>query len=379
MTIQPDGEYAGMPSFFSTHRHAYTFQDPLDVFVTSLRHYGRAEVAQNILNKSFGIELKEAGKVAQLTSAFAQQAMEFYDCKRTAPIAIRPVLQYYCYLNLATAVVISLRPRGWDKYRRHGVSDITGDLSSVAVDTPLVKVSEGVVPLFHSLISDWTLRDKRFSIQELATAIPQVSFELTHYYNVNQVNVGVSLERIYASQAKPNEVHSEIQFSSDATSGWPKEQVEQIQARLETAMPQLVSLYDLVGKTDNRLHLKYKSKRAWSTSAEAEAFHSDVMTKIGNIGGHGVQLLGGSSVGLLYSWHVSRDFPVLPTLSATLLLSFALASISRYRANLLHSIQRSELYMLLEVFMAEADHFFVPALRNMLHREFVVLGRMQGQ
>ena len=50
--------------------------------------------------------------------------------------------------------------------------------------------------------------------------------------------------------------------------------------------------------------------------------------------------------------------------SASLLLSFTLASLARYRPHLVDSVEASKLNLVFEVFQNEADGFMIPMFRN---------------
>jgi hypothetical protein len=58
-----------------------------------------------------------------------------------------------------------------------------------------------------------------------------------------------------------------------------------------------------------------------------------------------------------------------------LLLAFALASLYRYRPNLLDSIESSKISLIFDVFLNEADGFLLPAFRNLIYGELLCLHR----
>jgi len=70
-----------------------------------------------------------------------------------------------------------------------------------------------------------------------------------------------------------------------------------------------------------------------------------------------------------YQWHGLTGKPLLPTLTATLLLAFALASIARYRPSIALGVEGTSLSVLLDTFIAEADSIVIPSMRNLLYRE----------
>ena len=84
-----------------------------------------------------------------------------------------------------------------------------------------------------------------------------------------------------------------------------------------------------------------------------------------NFGGQQVN----GNLSVEFMWRFERASPILPTLTAGLLLSFVLASLSRYRANIVNRVESSKVNLLCEVFSSEADGFMIPAFRNLLYAE----------
>jgi hypothetical protein len=78
-------------------------------------------------------------------------------------------------------------------------------------------------------------------------------------------------------------------------------------------------------------------------------------------------------VNIAYQWHGLKGKPLLPTLTVTLLLAFALSSIARYRPSIALGVEDTSLSVLLETFIAEADSIVIPSMRNLLYREEVCI------
>ena len=95
-------------------------------------------------------------------------------------------------------------------------------------------------------------------------------------------------------------------------------------------------------------------QQAWKT-------HKKNGIKLINFGGH----IGHGS----YAWQGVSRMPLLPTLTSTMLISFTLSSIVRYRPNLLDAAMNSPMSLLLDTFVNEADQVFLPTLRNLLYRQ----------
>ena len=104
--------------------------------------------------------------------------------------------------------------------------------------------------------------------------------------------------------------------------------------------------------------------------------HAKNCFQLVNYGGHLTTPVAGGNLNITYYWRGMRYKPLIPTLSAALLLSFSLDSIYRYRPNLIRHIEESELSLLLDVFISESDALILSALRNLLFREGIVISPM---
>jgi hypothetical protein len=111
----------------------------------------------------------------------------------------------------------------------------------------------------------------------------------------------------------------------------------------------------------------FESQNEWTAGNKerAERFHIDMALKFLNFGG---QIVDSRGV-VQYLWWLEPNSNILPTLTAGLLLSFVLTSLSRYRANLLDRVESSKINIIHEVFANEADGIVIPALRNLLYAE----------
>lgn len=71
----------------------------------------------------------------------------------------------------------------------------------------------------------------------------------------------------------------------------------------------------------------------------------------------------------IYSWQGISRVGLLPSLTSALLFSFALASIVRYRPELLAKTMSSPMNLLVDIFIQESPAFMIPSFRNLLYRE----------
>lgn len=356
-----------MPNIVGQFKAASSTMPPLDAHISHLRHLTNVKVTRELLRSAFKHPASYASDNSKIIAAHVDQALQFYGQSRDACMEVRPVLQYYCHLNLAVAVIIAYQPPNANQYRRHGVEDSTYALDKLDLASYLLKVKTGAVPLFHSVISDAPIEGRRFRLGQLIAGFPMVHHELESRF-------GKETESIYINE-DTNEVSgswwSDYYFTyGGSIEGRPSER------RLEAAMPILKAEYRKL-KPNNR-QTKYRSRSNWSTKKAATRNHRQNGIKIINFGGQWIvdPLIGGE-VHSAYSWHGVRRVLLLPTLTSILLLSFSLASVSRYRPLLLRNAMASPIHLLLDTFISEVDSVFIPALRCLLYREESVIGRIK--
>ena len=70
------------------------------VHVEHLRHLTNATIVKNVLNQSYPGPARSKKDASEIASHVAQ-SLEFYEVSRDASRRIRPVLQYYGFLNLS--------------------------------------------------------------------------------------------------------------------------------------------------------------------------------------------------------------------------------------------------------------------------------------
>jgi len=115
---------------------------PLDAHIGHLRHLTNNRIAKEILRNRHGLSAADAKTTSKLWASHVGQALNFHYESRTAPGTIRPVLQYYCFLNLVVAVILAFRPPCYNQYRRHGVEDKTHALFSLDLSSIVLQVTD---------------------------------------------------------------------------------------------------------------------------------------------------------------------------------------------------------------------------------------------
>ena len=298
-------------------------------------------------------------------SSHIEQALAFHAQSMAASPRIRPVLQYYCYLNLAVALILSYRPANYQQYRRHGVEDQSHRLTRLELRSILVKVRKGAVPVFHSILSAEPIVGRAFRLHELAGSIPLLKYELSNLFGMRCQTIRV-MDSV-ANDASGN-WNSQLTFVCIDEEEHPANLAKN---RLERAVPQLRQFFTIIDQKKDRL--QYKSRNSWPNQATAQAWHNQKSLKAVNYGGHSIYKGRAFQFALKnqYQWHGLTGKPLLPTLTATLLLAFALASIARYRPSIAHGVEETSLSVLLDTFIAEADSIVIPSMRNLLYREEV--------
>lgn len=357
-----------MPGIVGDFESVSSTLPPLDAHVAHLRHLTNQRVAREFLEQRHRVPGRELRATTKLWAAHIHQALEFHMESRSAPMTIRPVLQYYCYLNLAVATILAKRPPNANQYRQHGVEDKTHAVSQLDLSSVLLRVKKkGAVPLFHSLLSDVSLEDRRLRFGQVIAGFHMCGHELVEAFNKEVQTFAV--QESVAEEA--GQWYSVFKFSE--LRGDQAVRVRQ-PGKLERAMPLLVSNYsrDVADPT----HTQYRSTNSWGTESAALRIHRQNGMKLANYGGHSVISTPGSAQPV-YAWRGVSRRPLMPTLSSTLLMAFSLASICRYRPMLLRSAMQSSIALLINTFVNEADAVFIPSLRNMLYCEELTISSVE--
>lgn len=347
-----------MPEIIGNFSAVTSSVPPLDAHIGHLRHLTNNKIAKEILRDRHGLSAADATATSKLWASHIGQALNFHFESRSASETIRPVLQYYCFLNLGVAAILAFRPPNHNQYRRHGVEDKTHALSSLGLSSTVLQVKRGAVPLFHSILSDVPLDGKRIRFGQLAAGFHMFSHELQARFNKVPQHYFVTDE----VREEGGVWHSVFSFSQPGDDARKKV----APGRIEAAMPLLQSYYTR-SVTDKAT--EYKSSASWTTESAARRTHQANGIKLVNYGGHEIHSNMMGKVYTSYAWRGVSRTALMPTLSCTLLLSFSLASVVRYRPMLLDSAMRSPVSLLIATFIAEVDSVFIPGLRNLLYRE----------
>jgi len=253
------------------------------------------------------------------------------------------------------------QPLYWSGYRQHGAEDRTRSLSKISLSSKVVKVRTGVIKLFHSILCSGELPKRPIPLKHLLVNIPMISTELSQAFGLEPYELYVTGDVKVVGPSENQRLASCFELAiaaepDDTSTSYPS-------TRISTALPSLHSDYTLTNKEP--LQRGYISKQRWTLQNKDRAvrYHEDRALKMINYGGQTIS----PDLQINFRWSATPDSPLIPTMSASLLLSFVLASIARYRPNLLDRVESSKVNLLCETFSNEADGFMLPAFRNLLY------------
>jgi hypothetical protein len=331
--------------------------DPIATYVTHLRHLTKSVTAKLVLRDRFGFSDSAAAATGRIVAAYVGHALEFHAASISAPFSIKPILQYYCYLNLAVGVIETYRPANYQARGTHGVHDLTYRVGSgrITAATPLVRASSGVIPLFHDVIAADSLHGRTFSLNDLITSLPFLSTELEEAFAIYQHEFHITPSVVEQYNPDGSVFRSKIVLKSARRPRDTTDPSLPTTAQISAAMPMLVVSYNLTHSTPSA-HT-YLSWTEWPDRSMCESAHRTVCRQLINFGGHHFRF---------YRWRFLPRRHLLPTATASLLFSFFLSSLYRYRARLAVRWQRSRLNILADTFVSESDAVLIPMFRNLL-------------
>jgi len=353
-----------MPNIIGEFESVITTIPPLEAHTGHLRHLTNEKITKDLLSDVHGMTATNAKETAKLFSPHIRQALNFHNESKSTVSSIRPVLQYYSYLNLAVAAILAYRPSNYNQYRKHGVEDRTHSLSKLDLSSEVLKIRRGAAPLFHSIFSDTSLYNKNFKFGQLASGFHMFSHELSTRFKKKTQRYFVK-DEVRNVNGRWYSIFKFFEYDNNVQKKTP-------QKKIENAMPLLNSNYDCNNK--NATHLEYISKQSWAKEEKAKIAHRKDGIKFINYGGHMIQSDPLNKPQTIYAWFGISRIPLLPTLTSILLLSFSLASIGRYRPLLLEVSMNSPIMLLIDTFVSEADSIFISSMRNLLYREEIAVG-----
>lgn len=333
----------------------------LDGHIAHLRHLSNKSVVLSVLKERHNYTQHHARQYCDIISAYINQALNFHHQSTESNLMIRPVLQYYAFLNLSVAIILTYKPPNWNQYKSHGVIDRTHALTRLGLTSNILRLRSGAVPLFNSVISEVPLPlNKDFRLDQIVSGFHMAHLELEKFFGKISESVLVKDSVI----ALNSYFHSSLSFTFHRGGA----QARFNKGKLEAAIPSLRTLYrrNIVNGNTSR----YISRQRWQTENTALSNHANMCFRMINFGGSDVEHTSNE-----YTWRGLRGAPYMPTLTSILLTSFALSSIARYRSNMIRSISDLPIQLIVDVFLQEADALFIPAIKNLMYREEIFLAQ----
>lgn len=346
-----------MTNIVGEHKIVSSNLNSLDATLLHLKNLTNIKISKKLLKDDFNHSESYSKKYSKFLSYHILQALNFHYQSKNVDSSIRPVLQYYSYLNLSVAVIFAYKPANFESYKNHGAMDQTSQIDKINLSSKVIKISnKGSIPLFHSIISDSSIKGEK-RLGEIINGCHMLQHELESFYNKKLISYCI-IENVCEVSGK---WHSCFNFRDHNSGSIP------IRNKIEKAMPLLKEKY-IFKKTSDDL-LSYSSKDSWTRKDTALKNHRINGIKFINFGGHHYH----NNHDTNYHWHGEYRKDLLPTLTSTLLTSFFLSSMVRYRPILLEKLLESQFSLAMNTFVEESDMIFIPALRNLLYREELVV------
>lgn len=340
-------------------RSVTTAMMPADAAAAHLRHLSKEATAKLILSRRFHFAKGELPGAASRIAMYIRQALRFYEASGATDPEIRPVLQYYCYSNLAQAALAAFRPKNHGSLVRHGISDRTHSVRSVSLGTVVAEVTRGVVPAFHALIAGDSLEGRTVRLKDLVVPLPFVTTELQDAFRLkaHSVEFVPSLEREQGSARCRAIARYRLGHET------PESESKRLGKVLESAFPILSQAFS---RDASAVELVYRSKDLYESEALAARVWKYKFEPMRN--------QGWCITDEISDIHVSQflfraDCPLIPAASAAMMFSFVAGSMARYRPELVARLESSRVFLLFDVFVKEVDRFMLPMFRNLLYRE----------
>jgi hypothetical protein len=199
-----------------------------------------------------------------------------------------------------------------------------------------------------------------------------VASELQNAFGVRALSLLVSGEARLSAEGQTQTAKSYFTFKLVDATGEPEGDPGNAKfplKRLYRAMPDLKTKFRAQQKKGYTRTFESLQKWTAGNKPRAEKFHDEMALRFMNFGAQMVVGVLGGPPAVQWAWRIEPNSDLLPCLTSGIMLSFVLASLSRYRADVLDRVENSKINLLFEVFASEADGFLIPAMRNLLYAE----------
>lgn len=337
---------------------------PLECHLAHLRHFAKLATGRLLLQERHKLGRRDAQKRAEHIASHVSQALRFYDSATHSDPEVSPVPLYYSYLNMCVAVVEAYRPPQQLHSRSHGLNDRTGDLKKIGLATLVVEAKGGALGAFHSILSDVPLKGMKFSMRDLAVHLPIMHLELFDAFKItpNIISVSPSVFQGAGDQYVP-------QLQLDVLGGSLMDLQPKIVSAILPVVPRLLKYHH--GKGRQRIYRWNQSFSGAEGRSQAETELGQIWLKCSNFGAYPPTAQRG------HAWSYMARSPVLPAMTAAMIVAFLSASLARYRPSLLQHFSSSRYNLLLDVFRQESPAMMFGGFRNLLYRECLAFDGFQ--
>ena len=146
----------------------HTYSDPLTAHINHLAHLSRPKSLKPVLTSRHKHSSAEANALAIEISDYVSQGIDLYHDSTQCSKGTKPILQYYSYLNFATACILCHKPQvSKPLYRRHGASDTTHSVDALKLNSKVIKINNGALSEFHKITSQQSITGLKFRLVDL--------------------------------------------------------------------------------------------------------------------------------------------------------------------------------------------------------------------
>lgn len=349
----------------------FTWLNRSEVDLLHLRHLTTPKTLSKIASSRHGLPKQIARSISPTVSNYIARGLEFYSAIATSPRSVRPVLEYYAFLNFSVACVCISRPALANSTKSHGISDVSYKLNRVELGSTVATIKHGALSSFHSLFCERSLANTSLRLRDLIGAIPFISSEAESVFKIKPVKIVPVLNQVLNDDNRAT-----LGFRADSSFGqYTTLGGTALKSRIEEYFPSLQT--DFVLTTTGKHTVLYNSASTWPKNSDTDFLNfvgkwNLLLTNPLSVDIYKSGTISNPTYQSESSWFLYKRSPILPTPTACLALYFWLSSLFRYRADLIESID-PPIRLLIETFAAEARLRMLSMFRNLLYMENLIV------
>ena len=371
-------KFEGYPSFSES-----TTQGAIETLRwSSIKLLCVREIAEEQL-KAFNpnLDAERVSEAATDIAAYLQQALDFYLSSHTTSESTRPLYLYYCYMNIAKAIVELRNPGLRLRKLVHGISRQTS--ASSFLDESIEIKQEGIFPELISIRKNfaWGRRSHRIAIVDLLSSMQSITSECDLVFG-KSFSPTYILDPLLVIDPNVNEFRFEFSVSTSQLKS-----DESSRSLIDVLANAGVSIEELgITKVSRKLSpgmsvgvecRSYKSSDSWPYKTDSEAL--DFTAKLfRQMGASYRQHSGGNGTELYRYLDLSEWMPKwcrLDQMEIAYLVMYWFGSIVRYDPARLKVYQESKVWHVLEGFLHESVVEIWDDFDWALHNKLSVISR----